>query len=322
MSPPLSSPSLPALHDPATLVVDGSELSLFQSLDGPERRRCCLVVYNGSELGRQMMLDEGISTIGRSMAARLQIEGTGISRLHAELNVVGSVVTLRDLGSANGSQVRDQPLGEQPLCLVDGDVVRLGSVILKFYEHRSLDAELHDRVYRLAMVDAGTGVFNRRYLHDALRREVRVAQRTGSALTLICYDLDRFKLVNDSHGHAAGDLVLRESAATVRAVVQAVAGSSGILGRQGGEEFCVLLAGSTRDAAMVWAEQIRVAVANQIFILDRGEGASPRTVQHRQTISLGVAEFAPPMRDGSDLLAIADRWLYQAKHGGRNRVCG
>jgi len=310
------------MHDHATIAVDQSTLSLFQGLDGPDRRRCCLVVYNGTEMGRQMMLDEGLSTLGRSMSARLQIEGSGISRLHAELHVVGSVVTLRDLGSANGSQVQEQPLGDAPVRLHDGDVVRLGSVVMKFYTHRSLDAQLHERVYRLATIDVGTGVFNRRYLHESLRRELRAAQRDAEPLSVICFDLDHFKRVNDTHGHAAGDTVLRECAALVQMSLLDEVGKTAVLGRTGGEEFCVLLPGAAHRDAMACAERLRAAVAGHRFELATGEGEAAGTVTHRQTISLGVAEWSVPMRDGSDLLDTADRWLYRAKHQGRDCVCG
>lgn len=167
-----------------------------------------------------------------------------MSRLHAEVVVEGTQVTLRDLGSTNGSYVQDQRLNGLRL-LNDGDLVRLGSVILKFYEHRSLDAALHDRVYRMAMIDSGTGLYNRRYLNDALKRELRQTRQSGRPLAVISFDLDRFKSVNDTRGHSAGDLVLRECAAVVTSVV----GNAGILGRLGGEEFLVLMPGRCRPCA-------------------------------------------------------------------------
>ena len=221
-------------RDLSTIAIDPSALALFQSLDGPERRRCSLVVYSGGDIGRQSTRAEGTHTIGRSAAASLQIDGPGMSRLHAEVTVAGASVLLRDLGSANGSFVQDARLTGLRV-LNDGDLLRLGSVILKFYEHCSVDAALHDRVYRLAMMDAGTGLCNRRFLNDALKRELRLARQTSRPLSVINYDLARFKSVNDTHGHHAGDLVLREGAAVVSAVV----GHAGILGRLGGEELLV-----------------------------------------------------------------------------------
>ena len=315
------------MWDPSTIAVETKDLTLFQSLDGPERRRCCLVVYSGPDLGRQILLDEGVCTLGRSANSQLQLGGPGISRLHAEICVAVSSATLRDLGSANGSFVGDLRLTDQPQVLKDGDLVRLGSVALKFYAHQSLDAALHDRVLRLATLDAGTGLFNRRYLMDALKRECRTASQTGRPLCLVMLDLDRFKQVNDNHGHAAGDLVLRECAAIASLVVD----QAGVLGRIGGEEFLVLLPGTGLEAARDLAERLRAAVAGHRFDLPAGDapgapGESGKPgrggVPHRQTVSLGVAAWAPGMTDASQLMAEADRGLYHSKRTGRNRVSG
>ena len=309
------------MWDPSTIAVEKSELTLFQSLDGPDAQRCCLVVYSGPDLGRQIMLDEGLSTLGRSAVTQLQIGGPGISRLHAEICVTGSSAMLRDLGSANGSFVGDIRLTDQPQLLKDGDLVRLGSVALKFYAHQSLDAALHDRVLRLATVDAGTGLFNRRYLMDALKRGCRTALQTGRPLCLVMLDLDHFKQVNDSHGHAAGDLVLRECAAIASLVV----GRAGVLGRIGGEEFLVMLPDTGLPAALALAESLRAAVAGHKFVLPARAGTempSGSRLQHRQTASLGVAAWRDEMTDVSQLMAEADRCLYLSKQGGRNRVSG
>jgi two-component system cell cycle response regulator len=304
--------------DPSTIAVEKDASTLLQGLDAPERRRCCLVVYSGPDLGRQLRLEEGVSSLGRSAVATLQIDGADISRVHAEITVVGNAATLRDLDSANGSFVQDTRLASAGVLLADGDLLRLGSVILKFYAHRSLDAALHDRVYRLATLDVGTGLFNRRYLLDMLRRECRSARQTGRPLSLVAYDLDHFKRVNDRFGHGGGDLVLRECANVATGVVL----HSGILGRTGGEEFIVVLPGLALPAARALAERLRQAVAAHGVDLPVGEGALRRTVSHRQTISLGVAEFSSAMIDANDLLEAADRLLYQAKEGGRDRVSG
>jgi len=306
--------------DPSTIAIDASQLTLLLGLDSDDARRCSLVVYSGGDTGRQITLPEGTSTIGRSAAASLQIDGPGMSRLHAELVVDGARVLLRDLGSANGSFVQDMRLTAARQ-LRDGDRVRLGSVLLKFYEHHSVDAALHDRVYRMAMVDAGTGLYNRRYLNETLRRELRQTRQSGRPMAIVSFDLDRFKSVNDTHGHAAGDLVLRECAAVVSAVVGTSGPGAPTLGRLGGEEFLVLMPGATLPAARDLAERLRAAVAGHCFVLSAGTGDARQLVAHRQTISLGVAEWTSAMLDASDLLDAADRRLYQAKHEGRDRVC-
>jgi diguanylate cyclase (GGDEF)-like protein len=303
--------------DPSTIAVDKAELSIFQTLDRPEGLRCSLVVYSGGDTGRQIRIDEGRHSIGRSAAASLQIDGPGMSRLHAEITVDSGAAILRDLGSANGSFVGDRRL-DRPQRLADGDLLRLGSVLLKFYERRSVDAALHDRVYRLAMIDAGTGLYNRRYLHDALKRALRQARQRQQSLSVISCDLDHFKSVNDRHGHAAGDAVLRECAAVLAPVVA----PTGILGRMGGEEFLVLLPGTALEAARAVAERMRAAVAAHRFALPRSGADAGGSRVHRQTLSLGVAEWGDAMLETCDLLDAADRRLYQAKHEGRDRLCG
>ena len=169
----------------------------------------------------------------------------------------------------------------------------------------------------IAIDPAGTGLYNRRFLNDALKRLLRQARQLGRPLSVISYDLDRFKSVNDSHGHAASDLVLRESAAVASPIV----GTAGILGRLGGEEFLVLLPDTPLVAGLL-LERLRAAMAGHIFVLPVGIGESRRSIGHHQTISLGVAEWSNAMLDVGDLLDAADRRLYQSKHEGRDRVSG
>jgi two-component system cell cycle response regulator len=273
------------------------------------------VVYSGAEAGRALTLREGGNLLGRAAEGQVQLDHPGVSRRHAEVLVDGAQVLLRDLGSANGSYHNDVPVAA-PVALHDGDLVRLGSVVLKFYRQRNLDAALHDRLYRQAMVDEGTGVFNRRYLLDALQRAMAQSRRTAMPLCLVAVDLDRFKLVNDRYGHAAGDTVLRDSAAAMQAVLPVAT----VLARVGGEEFVVLLPGLDVAAARALAERLRAVVAAQAFTLVPMTGGASEL--HAQTTSLGVAALTPAMREPADMLAAADLLLYQAKQGGRNRVEG
>ena len=221
------------MHDPRTLSLDQSEITVFQSLDG--NGRPCLIRYSGTAAGQRFDLDPGELLMGRGEEADLKVDGHGISRRHAALQVGPQGVVLVDLGSANCSYVNDQRVVD-PVHLRDGDLVRLANVVFRFHDRRSLDAVLHQRLHRLATVDALTGVSNRRHAHEALQRELARARRTGHPLSLLCCDLDHFKLVNDTHGHAAGDLVLKDSAAQMKAELRA----DDVLGRWGGEEFIII----------------------------------------------------------------------------------
>ena len=275
----------------------------------------CLILYSGEDAGRRFDLGQGLHLVGRSADAAIRIDMPGISRRHAELLVSGKVVMLRDLGSANRSCVNEVVIDE-PVALQQGDLVQLANIVLRFHASNSLDALLHDRIYRMATTDAGTGAYNRKYLQDTLEREVQRARRGRHRLAVICFDLDHFKRVNDTHGHGAGDEVLRQCAQRVQQGLR----SGDMLCRVGGEEFTVLLPDTDLAQAALLAERLRAEVEGQPFVLATSpQGGAPELTYH-QTISVGVAELSDALPDGAAMLALADRRLYAAKHGGRNRV--
>jgi diguanylate cyclase (GGDEF)-like protein len=171
------------------------------------------------------------------------------------------------------------------------------------------NARLFDEVQRLATLDGLTGTHNRRHFMELAQLQFESARRFAQPLTAIMIDIDRFKQVNDTLGHAVGDEVLRAVAERVRNTLRAV----DILGRTGGEEFAILLPGTVREAASsVLAERIRRAVGDGAVHTESG----PVHV----TISLGVASAGPDCPDLAALLRAADAALYEAKQGGRNRV--
>lgn len=171
-----------------------------------------------------------------------------------------------------------------------------------------------DMVEELAVKDDLTGAHNRRFMMDALEREIRRAERSGHPFALMMLDLDRFKKVNDDYGHSTGDAVLKEFVARVRDQVRSmdlVAKDTREFGRFGGEEFLVLLTDTNLEGARVTAERIRQCVERLPF--NTPDGAIPVTV------SIGVAEYRPGESSRS-LLDRADKALYEAKDSGRNCV--
>jgi len=275
------------MHDPTTLAIDTAQVSLLQALDGV--RHACLIHCNGPQAGRRVELEPGQWVIGRGADVDIPVVSRGISRRHAALIVGPEQVELHDLGSANATYVNDRRV-TAPVVLQDGDWLRMADVLLRFHGRHSLEALLHDRMYQLATVDPGTGVSNRRHAHEALRVEVARARRSNTPLAVLCGDLLRAEL-------RAGD----------------------IIGRWGGEEFLVVAPDTTAEQALGLAERLRLAVSAHPFELEVGDGSNRYRVQHRQTLSFGVAMFDPAMRDEHDLLALADRRLYAAKRGGRDR---
>lgn len=299
--------------DHSTLRLNRAEVSLFAALGDAAQRRHSLVHVNGEHAGQRHAMVGDKLVIGRAPNCELCLDSAGISRLHAELRERDGQIWLHDLGSSNGTWLNDRRV-DMPLVVKDGDVLRLGNVLFKFYERHSLDALLHDRLYRLATVDAGTDCYSKKYLLETLEREVQLARRGSRPLTVVALDLDQFKAVNDRFGHNAGDEVLRGVAAAVQAAVR----PTDVLGRMGGEELTAVLPDTDIATAVELAERMRRAVASRLFELR--DAASGGLVMHRQTASLGVAALGPAMKTARDLLGAADEQLYAAKRGGRNRV--
>jgi len=170
------------------------------------------------------------------------------------------------------------------------------------------NARLHRIVELQALVDGLTGISNRRQCEEALTSEISRADRLGTPLTLVLADLDDFKAINDAHGHATGDDVLREFAAVLRATVR----DSDLAGRWGGEEFMLLLPGADAVGGAQLADRVRTSLMERSFVGQEGAAVSV-------TCSFGVAQHSPGL-DERDLFAAADRALYRAKREGKNRV--
>ncbi|HXH96944.1 MAG TPA: GGDEF domain-containing protein, partial [Gaiellaceae bacterium] len=168
------------------------------------------------------------------------------------------------------------------------------------------NAKLHELVEQQALVDALTGLANRRACEQALRAEIARADRLGTPLALVLADLDDFKAVNDVHGHAAGDELLR----TFASVLQDTLRAGDLAGRWGGEEFALLLPGTDSSGAVRLAERVRAALATR-----QAAGAASVAV----TCSFGVAQ-SEAGSDPEALLAAADAALYRAKREGKDRV--
>jgi diguanylate cyclase (GGDEF)-like protein len=166
------------------------------------------------------------------------------------------------------------------------------------------------RLLQLATSDSLTGLFNRGYVDDRLAMELSRAQRYGKALTLAVIDADHFKALNDTHGHAAGDMVLKKLSSILRGSFR----QSDTTGRYGGEEFVVILPETDLETAQRKVETLREQIA-----------ATPiRMPDHKQvvrvTISAGLASFPNDGEDAAELFATADERMFEAKHAGRNRV--
>jgi diguanylate cyclase (GGDEF)-like protein len=173
------------------------------------------------------------------------------------------------------------------------------------------EIELKNReLERLSISDGLTGLYNHRHIHALLNEEFERADRTGERLTVAMFDLDRFKGVNDTYGHQAGDRVLEQLADILRESAREI----DRLGRYGGEEFMVLLPDTSIDDAVVFVERVRREVARRPFNISDDQAL-------RMTISAGVATYPHPrIKNPEMLVRLADEALYAAKSAGRDRV--
>ncbi|RPI86877.1 MAG: GAF domain-containing protein [Chloroflexi bacterium] len=195
----------------------------------------------------------------------------------------------------------------QPQAYTDDDMALLE--MLASYAAIALDnARLFAEVQKLAITDSVTGIFNRRQLFELGQREFSRSLRFGRPLAAILFDIDEFKIVNDTCGHPAGDVVLRVLAQIVQDMIREI----DVLGRYGGEEFVVVLPETTSMAAEWVSDRIRKKVANTPIPTDKGEV--------NITISIGVTEITPDIPDFAALVARADEAMYDAKQAGKNGV--
>lgn len=266
-----------------------------------------LVILYGPDMGRRVELHDDPIVIGRVEPAELCIAQESVSRKHSRIFKRDGRHHIEDLGSTNGTFVNDVSVKES--ALENGVQIKIGRSILKYMTGDDVEARYHEEIYRLMMTDALTQAHNKRAFTEALPREAARAQRYKRPLSLLLFDIDHFKKINDTYGHVAGDSVLRQLAGLVRPRIR----EHDIFGRVGGEEFGILLPEVDLLGAKIVAEKVRLAVEAASFLIkDETFGA---------TVSLGCASLDGTTQDSAErLYERADKALYAAKRAGRNRV--
>ena len=269
----------------------------------------CLVQMTGPSIGKRYPLGAGPFTIGREEGNTVRLDVDSVSRRHAQIFERDGAYFVADLGSTNGTCVNEGEVREGTP-LRSGDQLRVGRVIFKFLSGDDVESQYHEAIYTLAITDGLTRIHNKRYLLEFLEREMGRCHRYGRPLSLLLFDVDHFKRINDTHGHLAGDFVLRELAAIMRPLVRA----EQCLARYGGEEFALVTPEVAVESARVLAEKSRRVVEQHPFAFEEK--------QIPVTISVGVAEMSAEVTEPEHFLKIADEKLYAAKKAGRNRVVG
>lgn len=270
-----------------------------------------LVVISGKPLGKSFFLTKDSIVLGRDLSADISIGETSISRKHTEFLISNKEIIVKDLGSTNGTYVNDNKVETNSTHpLQDGDLVRCGNTILKFLKEGKIENVFQQKIYDMAHTDDLTGAHNKKSILEILKDEFSRSQIRVVPLTLIMFDLDHFKQINDKHGHMAGDYVLKETCSLIK---NKMIRQKDALGRYGGEEFALVLRETPLQIAVDVAERIRSTIEKHNYQFDG--------TQIHVTISLGISTMDSTTKSSEDLLATADKALYDAKHQGRNRAC-
>lgn len=293
----------------------------FQKRRAAERRMLpVLTVTSGADMMSFCEIYPGERVmIGRDPECELTVADASVSRSHAAVRYEPlDSLFIEDLGSTNGSTVNDEPV-EGRVKIKYGDRLMVGSVSLRI-ESKSREEieEIRGVLRRLenARTDPLTGLLTRQYLDEVLEEQVSRLQRAHVPVSAMFLDIDHFKRVNDTLGHAAGDEVLKVVASLVLDCIR----DSDHAVRYGGEEFVMILGYCDEQAAYAIAERIRRCVeahdwAPHLNVAGTAIRAdAPKSV----TISLGVAEYRTT--EIAAWLHQADQAMYAAKHGGRNRT--
>lgn len=269
----------------------------------------CLVQIHGPELGKKYVLSEAELSLGREEGNTIVIDLDNVSRRHAVVSCKDGKYFIKDQNSTNGTYLNDEEIRDiQPLR--SGDLVKVGGAIFKFLSGDKIESLYHEEIYTLTICDGLTGVHNKRYFLEFLEREMGRCHRYQRALSLIMFDIDHFKVINDTNGHLAGDYVLRELAQLIKPRIR----REECFARYGGEEFAIVQPEAGTENTRKFAEKVRKLVEDHRFSFE-GKDISV-------TISLGVSDLTGDMTEPLQFIKVADQNLYKAKKGGRNRVVG
>jgi diguanylate cyclase (GGDEF)-like protein len=271
-----------------------------------------LVVLQGAEIGREFRLKRGGMIVGRGLEADVRIADDLVSREHARIESMWDPSTqeshyvLVDLGSTNRTFVNSRQI--QRVELLDGDKIHIGNSILKFVLLDDIEAKFHAEIRSRISYDRLTGLLTRESLYLALEKELQRCGRHHLPLAVLMMDLDRFKSVNDTHGHTIGSRVLAEAGRRIGESLRA----RDVSARYGGDEFITYLSETPADAGGLTGQRIRHVIGSRPFEID---GRSIHL-----TISIGVSAFPDHGRTLETLVKRADAALYRSKEEGRDRV--
>ena len=294
--------------DDSTIVLTDIKSALGSTESEAKNTAPALLIVGGDLNGTLFDLLEEEITVGKSSSNKIQLEFSGISRNHFKITMGDNIANVEDLGSTNGTFVNNKRI-DGPTELSKGDIIKIGSMALKYLPKGDPERLTYDKLKEEANTDKHTGCFNKAYFNKAIANEISNCKASGSPLSLIIFDLDHFKHLNDNFGHDAGDFVLKDLASLIR---ENGVRELDIFARYGGEEFVILLPKTNIKNAFEIAERLRLLIEKHQFIYEGKEMPV--------TASIGLADYRKGVKTGTDLFKRADEAVYQAKNGGRNQV--
>lgn len=294
--------------DDTTIVLTDIRAALQASEKEAQLKPAALLVVGGDLNGTLFDLNDPQVGVGRNADNTIALEFNGVSRYHFKLLASGESHVLEDCGSKNGTYLNNKRV-ESLTPLAKGDIIKIGSIALKYLPKGDPERLTYDKLNLEANTDKHTGCFNKTYFNNRIALEVNKCKVTGEPLSLVLFDLDHFKKLNDGYGHDAGDYVLKEMAQIIRA--NGIR-EQDVFARYGGEEFVILLPKTNLKQSFEIAERLRKLIENKEFLYD--------SKRLPVTASIGVADYRQGVITGTDLFKRADEAVYKAKEGGRNQV--
>jgi two-component system cell cycle response regulator len=272
-----------------------------------EKKLPYLVILKGNESGRLYALTRSSMVVGRSQEADIPIDDERISRRHCLVVSENGRFAVEDCGSKNGTFVDGRPITR---AVLSPDVtVQVGQTLFRVEYKDEGEAKRMEDLFRHATIDPLAEVHNRFYFMRRAREEVALARRQELPVAIVMLDMDSFKGINDTYGHLAGDLMVREVAQMVHKSKR----EEDLLARYGGDEFICMLRGAvTPEGVVCFCERVRQLVADSRIDYN----GHPLCA----TLSVGAAIRRGKQLRLDDVIAAADRAMYRAKERGRNRT--
>ncbi|MFO1518897.1 MAG: GGDEF domain-containing protein [bacterium] len=283
-------------------------MTTIRDLEGIGQKFPALSFMGGPSMGQLHLLKEGEHVVGRSKEASIVVLDDAISRQHFRLIVKNGQVEIEDLSSTNGTFVNGVRVTRQ--LLHDKDTLQISSqTVMAFSYVTDLEAQKQTQIYKMANYDPVTQARTKYYFLDQIDQEFSHAKRKNIPLSLIIFDIDFFKKVNDTYGHPAGDFVLKKISDMTHQVIR----TEDLFARYGGEEFVILMRETREEDAIRLADRLRQLIAHNPFEFEES--------RFKVTISAGVAcSVDGNFKNFDEMIKAADQYLYFAKQNGRNRV--